>query len=493
MKHTHLYNIMAVAATLLWLATAAPAQHTTDAPIAYMEGIVVNSCGAEQSGKFMSLDLNADIRGLKVKRNRAVVIVPRLIAGPDSASLTAVGVYGRRRYFQSMRRTTLTFADGRDRSIRSRNAPATLEWHGLLPYEEWMNGSDIVLYRYLFGCCEQIIDVEAVRAGTYFRSVFEPEFLFVPPEAEAVKARSLEGSAFIDFPVNRTNIDPDYRRNPVELAKINATIDSVRYDRDVTITGIRLKGFASPEGPYLHNTELAIGRVTALQAYVQNLHHFPLGIISTDYEPEDWAGLRRYVETCDQLPHREEILSLIDAKIDPDAKEDIIKRTCPSDYGYLLANCYPALRHTDYRISYEVKTYVDVDEMKRVLATQPYKLSLNELYLIANSYETGSDDFNEVLETAARMYPDDEVANINAANSAMKRGEMASAKRHLDKAGDSPEAVYARGLYAYLCDDYETARVYLPQAEAAGIEQATALLREMDLKERHGKQQRTDR
>ena len=71
-----------------------------------------------------------------------------------------------------------------------------------------------------------------------------PQMVYVRPEAEARKSRQIEGTAFIDFPVNRTEINPTYRRNEVELAKIRATIDSVRYDNDITINQVWLKGYA---------------------------------------------------------------------------------------------------------------------------------------------------------------------------------------------------------------------------------------------------------
>ena len=42
--------------------------------------------------------------------------------------------------------------------------------------------------------------------------------------------------------------------------------------------------------------------------------------------------------------------------------------------------------------------------------TKPKQLSLNELFLLGNSYEQGSDAYNEVFETAVRMFPTDETA-----------------------------------------------------------------------------------
>lgn len=242
-------------------------------------------------------------------------------------------------------------------------------------------------------------------------------------------------------------IYPDYRRNTVELGKIQATIDSVRNDRDVTIMSVWLKGFASPESPYKHNTELAIGRTAALKKHIGQLYHFADSIIRTDYEPEDWEGLRRYVEQSN-INHRKEILSLIDSDMEPDAKEAKIKRTYPKEYRFMLQHFYPALRHTDYRIDYNIRTFSDVEEIKRIMAEQPQKLSQNEFYLVAGKYEPGTDEFTDVFETAVRMFPNDEVANLNAANAAIRRDDFATARRYLDKAGDSAEAVYARGALA---------------------------------------------
>ena len=55
------------------------------------------------------------------------------------------------------------------------------------------------------------------------------------------------------------------------------------------------------------------------------------------------------------------------------------------------------------------------------------------------------------------MYPDDVVANLNAANAAMINGNMRNAERFLAKAGRSDEAIYARGVFAALNGDYEKA------------------------------------
>ncbi len=454
------------------LASASQAQGTVD-------GVSIDGVKLEHSGQYMSVDMTLGLSGLEVDGNRAVLLTPRLVNGADSLELPSVGIYGRRRYYFYVRNGESMLTGKDEMSYKASDKPESIVYNKVLPYQEWMNGAELTLHRSDYGCCNTLLAEQAGTLGDFTEAVaFFPELVYVRPAAEKVKSRSLEGSAFIDFPVNQTVIYPEYRRNTVELGKIRSTIDSVRNDRDVTITQVWLKGFASPESPYDHNRELAIGRTEALKKYIRQLYHFNDNVIATDYEPEDWAGLRRYVEQSN-INHRQEILALIDGDREPDAKEWKIKSTYPKEYRFLLQNCYPSLRHTDYRIAYTIRGYSDVDEIERIMHTRPQNLSLNEFNLVAQKYEPGSDEFTEVYETAVRMYPTDETANLNAANAAMRRGDNALAERYLAKAGNSPEAVYARGALAIRNEDYDTARRYLEQAKRLGVAQAETTLEQL--------------
>jgi len=476
MKKTMIYMAGAALCGL-----SATAQTTPEAPVPeeIVEGVRVSDLKMERNGSYLAVGMLMDLKELKVSGNRAVLLTPRLVNGNDSVSLPSVGVYGRRRYYYYLRNGESMLTGKDEMSYRTSDKPDGIDYSNVLPYSDWMNGAELKLHRSDYGCCNSLV---AYQDGLLGRHVEEEEFfptlVYMRPKTEAVKSRSLEGSAYIDFPVDQTVIYPDYRRNTVELGKIQATIDSVRGDSDVTITQVWLKGFASPESPYAHNTELAIGRTAALKKYIQQLYRFDEGIILTAYEPEDWAGLRRYVEQSN-IDHKAEILALIDSDREPDNKEYAIKKYYPDEYRFLLQNCYPALRHTDYRIAYNIRGYSDVDEIRRIMATQPQKLSLEEFYLLAQQYEPGSEEFTEVYETAVRMYPTDPTANLNAANAAMRRGDNAAAGRYLAKAGDTADAVYARGALAIRTGDYESARRYLNQARAMGVTEATATLEEL--------------
>lgn len=434
----------------------------------------------ERNGKFMSVNMTFDLSDLHVDGNRAVLLTPRLSNGIDSLDLPSIGIYGRRRYYFYVRNSESMLSGSEEISYKASEKPDSILYSKVVPYGDWMARAGLSLHRRDWGCCNTLLSEQASILGYHTGALdFFPELVYIRPTADIVKCDSIVGCAFIDFPVDKTEIYPDYRRNTAELGKIQASIDSVRNDHDVTITSVWLKGYASPESPYTHNKELAVKRTEALKWHIQQLYKFDEDVISTDYEPEDWAGLRRYVENSN-LDHRSEILAMIDREMDPDAKEAEIRRAYPDEYRFLLQNCYPALRHTDYRISYIIRSYSDVDEIKKLIWVKPQKLSQNEFYLAAQDFEPGSDEFAEVFETAARMFPNDETANLNAANAAMRRGDTTGAARYLEKAGDSPEAVYARGALAIRMNDYDSARDFLEKAKLLGLEQAGITLEQLE-------------
>lgn len=422
------------------------------------------------------VSMTVDVSALDVASNRELLLIPVLRGGQDSIQLPFMIIAGRNRYYYHLRNTPVT-----DGSILERvGKTETINYRAVIPFENWMSTSVLVMDESSCGCRgEEMGDDHRVTLFRFEPKVYTPVFVYLPPDVEPVKVREVKGSAYIDFPVNRTEIHEDYRNNPVELRKIRQTIDVVRNDPDVRITSLSIKGYASPEGTYANNTRLAKGRTATLKTYVRELYHFPDSVILTSYEPEDWSGLEAYVDSTN-LKNRDAILALIRSDMEPDAKEKAIKSTYLEDYRFLLQNVYPGLRHSDYVVQYVVRTYTDVAEIRRIMKTQPQKLSLRELYIAVQELEPGSDEYNEAFEIAVRMFPGDEVANLNAANAAMVKGDLKGAVRYLDKAGDCGEAVYARGVYAALSGDYDMARTLFIEAGKNGISEAEGALRQIN-------------
>lgn len=472
-------------AMTIWMALTAdwsglkaqPAGNGVDVPVTGLEVL--------HSGEYVLVKMQMDLSDLEVDRNRAVLLVPCITHGENRIELPAVGIYGRERYYHYLRNNGAGMLSGPEETvIRASEMPDVQPYESVITYEDWMEGAQFTLLRQDFGCCNTVLDEQTASLGDVLVPdvPYSPVFVYVRPEAETVKTRSLSGTAFINFPVNRTDIHPDYYNNRAELGRITATIDSVKADNDIRITSLAIKGYASPEGSYATNARLAEGRTESLKEYVSKLYSFADNFIKTSFEPENWEGLRAYVASSG-LEHRDEILAVIDDRqLDPDAREKKIKSAFPDEYRYLLQNCYPHLRRSDYKVEYVIRKYTDVEEIKRIMQKQPQKLSLEEFYLAAQSMEPGSTGFDEVFETAVRMYPDDETANLNAANGAMKRKEMGDAERYLQKAGQSPQAVYARAAYAGLQGDTGKAVLLFKEAARAGVAEAEGELKKLEVK-----------
>ena len=112
---------------------------------------------------------------------------------------------------------------------------------------------------------------------------------------------------------------------------------------------------------------------------------------------------------------------------------------------------------------------VDIAE---VIRTRPANLTYKEMMILADKYEPGSEEYNDVFEIAVRMFPEEPIANLNVANAALSRGDLATAAKYLPKAGQSPEATLARANFAFLQGNYdeagelyEIAAQFLPEAQ----------------------------
>lgn len=431
----------------------------------------------------LTVSMNLHLSLLEPEKNAEIVLVPVLYNGDDALKLRPVSIYSRGRFYSLARAgRTATPLSTADLQFYVKDKPDVLSYTDSVPYEDWMDGASLRIDTEQSGCCGSFLGhAESEPIAKYEEPEPEiieyvPDFVYVRPEAEAVvKERSISGEAYVIFKAGKSEVVPDYQDNEAELAKIRATIDSVRFDPDIIITEIALCGYSSPDGKFAKNGELAQKRTEAIRDYVSGLYNLPDDLYSTESVAENWEGLRAAVEASDQLKNRDKILDIIDSDIDPDKKEAKLK-AFSKDYNYLSKEIFPTLRRTDYRIRFTVRSYTTTAEILDIMRTRPYNLSLNEFFLLSQEYSTGTPAFNEVFATAAIIYPNDETANINAANAAMSVGDLNRASRYLDRAGDSALARYSKGLLEGLRGNFTQAAKYFSSAELSGVPQASAQL-----------------
>ncbi|MCM1005710.1 MAG: hypothetical protein NC548_50065 [Lachnospiraceae bacterium] len=432
----------------------------------------------------LKVDMNVNPAQYRMGTDKQMHIVPvvKSLTTNDSIILPAIVVAGRNSYYNTERAGNLNGTLLRSGKGKTFNYAATAEW------QPWMEYSELELQSGVTGCCgkpENEYLNRKVAIIDFRPTPFEPNFVYMPSTDEGPKFRKIEGKAYVSFPVNRTEIYPDYMINPQELRKITNSIDTVRNDPDATVKSITLTGYASPEGPYANNIRLAAGRTEAVKEYVRKQYTFPAKVFKTHSVPEDWAGLRDSVAVS-ILPDRMEILDFIDNDNVPiERKNDVLREKFPTSYAFLLKHVYPWLRHTNYLIDYEIREYTDINEILKVYKENPSKLSLNEFYRAANTYPVGSKEYNEVMETALVYNKDNAVANINAANAAMAEGDYKRARILLNRVKAQPEGIYGIAVLDALEGKYDAAEAGFKAASKAGIHQANEALQQIEtLKQR---------
>jgi len=363
------------------------------------------------------------------------------------------------------------YAANCDNVRRHNGRPQTYSYADAVEMQPWHKGADVIMECDLCGCGDTLSSQKA-----FLGSLMPPEPVYhlidiVPDPYKA--PRSLHGTAYITFVVDRWEMKPDYMNNRHELRKITDTLDIMVADPHIHVQQIKIHGWASPESPYDHNRMLATNRAKSLTDYVRRLYSLPAGVFAkAEATPENWIGLREAVEKIseDVLPHKREILDIIgDMSLAPDPKEWRIKLRYPEEYRYLLRNVYPSLRRSDYEIQFRIDDFTTA-EAAEIIKTKPQQLSLREMWNVAHTFEPYSDDYNRVMQIAANVYPDSTVALINLANVALRQKDTLKAETLLMRAGDSGAAENARAVLYMQQQRWPEAEAALDRAEKKGID-----------------------
>ena len=258
---------------------------------------LVKEKSAEKVGDKLAITMHIDVSGMDIPKSRSVVCTPIIESGDSLRALPQIILNGKTRHILYERMERQTSGQPTEYEYRRFNGEEQqIEYQIYTPYADWMKRSEVSIVLDECGCGWEALqsNKSPLFALRFEPVVLRPALAYVTPQAEAVKARQVAGSAYLDFPVNQTTIQPDYRNNPAELGKIKKGIEAVRNNKFATITAVSIKGYASPEGGYANNARLAEGRAEALLEYVESLYDFGNARMRVDSEPEDWDGLKTY-------------------------------------------------------------------------------------------------------------------------------------------------------------------------------------------------------
>ncbi|MEO5007280.1 DUF3868 domain-containing protein [Bacteroides ovatus] len=393
----------------------------------------------------VEVSFSMDCSTLRLPSRRQMVITPLIISRSesDTLALPSVCIAGRNRYRMNKRKERLygkeygkapVAGEGQEMIRFNRKRDMLLEYNETVPAQEWMSGARVEIFRELQGCagCGEALGNAPVAELPLFKEEVErPNLQIMVAQAEE-KRRSFTRSAYLNFKVNQSALLADYMNNPVELAKIYSSIDSIREDNNYRIARIEIVGYSSPEGSYAANARLSEQRAKALEQNLKHAYQLDDSMIDCRSVPENWEGLAAWLREY-RPSYMQKVLDIIGQTPEPDARDAKIKAIDGGKiYNALLQEVYPKLRLVEYTVSYTVVPF-SVEQGREIIKTRPDKMNHNEMYQVAASYGEGSDEYNRIIRMIAARFPGDRIANNNAAIVAWEMGDYDAMQVYLKR------------------------------------------------------------
>ncbi len=481
---------------LLYICLAAlvygPVQAKKTNPV---KAVSITPVSVVADGDSLRVALNIRTERLKVRTREGFSMQPSIENGAHSLSMPRVEWTGRQRYkFDRRDRTiypdvTYTEPYARYTPVRKNNTYMT-DYAVAVPYQPWMADASLFANYACHDCCSVVpLDKNLITGDL---GLTEPEpaapevwsadpsripqmVCFLTPQVEAVKSRSENVSAFLNFKRGSYVIYEDFSNNPAELRKVDELLTSVIGQQHITVSAIQITGYASPEGTYASNDILSRNRANSFKSYATQKYNLQQYTIYTANVPEDWDGLIELLKQTNPV-YKDKIFEIINSSTTMDGRESkIIALQGGAPFREMLEYLFPKLRRIEVRADYVVDAIAEKD-LRDILFTRPGLLSLEEMYRVTKEYTPGTREYREVYEIAARIYPNDVIAANNAAAAAILMGDLTDAKFYLNKIADDPRSFTNQGVVAYLEGDRERAADLFSRAAATGDAQGNTNL-----------------
>lgn len=358
--------------SILWLLPlsllVSPLLYGENLPDKWYKGTIqATAIELQQVGDSLHIQVLYDLDKIKVSSNHSIELIPVLIAANHQLELPEISVKGHSN-FQNLKRK-LALMNTQERDFYQSEAPyyvvkgygiteeKQIRYSLVIPFESWMKDARLDIKKEVMGCCKP---GKLLSTFPLFGTVtleqppvpyhIVPHISYVRPQVEPVKKREMSCEAFLDFVVSKTIIRPDYMNNPVELEKISSMLAEVRNDTTITIRGISVIGYASPEGSVLFNKQLSEGRAKALVNYLLPRFPFSKELYKVEYGGENWEGLRKMVAESD-MAEKDGILHIIDHipveinyRTNTSRKKSLMLYKQGNPYRFMLREYYPHLR-----------------------------------------------------------------------------------------------------------------------------------------------------
>lgn len=431
----------------------------------------------------LTLTCQMDFSVVRAGNFETYAFTPELFAGSsEKRTLPPVVITDQKNF--KMRKTDLKFAESGYYSRPYVVLPAmpskrenVVSYTLQMPYQPWMEQMKMRIYEEKKEACiinlptPEFIKPEPKlpQAGQICEPCMQM-VSYLTPKEEPVKVRNEQNTLYIQYPSGSSAFDLNFGKNASEWSKLNTMLTPLTQGDLVTFKSIALCGYASPDGSVKTNDRLSSERAQSFADYMAQNYNFNDSLLHISAAGEDWDGLLTILNA--QKPeYLEQALAIIDGQPDLDKREAQLKKDLGENYTRMLTDYFPLLRRITISIDFEVREVRNA-EAAQLIYTNPKLLSLQEMYGVAKNYEPGTKEYKQVYEIAATCYPEDVVANINAASANIISGDFDRAQQLMDRVKNDPRACNNLGVLAWLNGDADKAVEWFTKALQSEPEKA---------------------
>ena len=323
---------------------------------------------------------------------------------------------------------------------------------------------------------KKTVSVPAVKVAD---GVLATSELYKRTLATAQPALALDGfqriinqkqEANVKFLIGQANLRRSELQNNSVQEFVRLLGEIAKDQEGLTLDGVEVSAYASPDGGYAINERLAGKRQDVAADYVkQQMKKSNVNAsLDTKYTAEDWEGFQELV-SASNIQDKDVILRVLSMYQDPEEREQQIKNIS-SAFRELADGILPQLRRARMTINYDVVGRDD-QQIKDQLKSDAKQLSVEELLYAGNLYGNDLNNAEKAYKKAVEIYPNDARAYNNIAMIEYAKGNYSEAANWLQKASKIgkvlPETNANLGLIALQQGDLQTAENLIAKAAGA--------------------------
>lgn len=461
----------------------------------------------------LTVELSVDFENLQMPSDESLTVTPVLKSGESEQELPSVLINGAEK--QKVYQRAQALSAGK-RNVKARTSPIpavvirddaavsrAFTYKVSIPYEEWMEQAVLLLRSQECACHGKKGDIyedkiaDGLRLPKMRTSPLDADtdagflslvnFIRTAPDKDTLHCITgsipyfereeereedrKDGKQLGELSEEKQNFEIYYR--------LRDALREVRQETGTELAKVRVTGYGAPVGNLKKNETNALIRALKLKEYLRENRLSGKALLEVDWISEDWDSITSLVRGSDMML-RDATLDLINnVEIAKGRERMLMSLADGKPYRYLSEKIFPAVMRVDYRIEYMRKPLGAAESLQLLRSGRQRALRLNEFFAVAGSYPAGSTEYNDVLDLAARLFPDSPEANINAAAVALSKKELSRARGYLERFATLPMAYNNMGILCLLEGNRDKAEVYLTMAAAAGVEQAVKALEKL--------------